>query len=115
MERIAKVRRQQQRKRARRLLLGASVRVFHQIARAFPETHHGRRRQLDVQSAKPGHDTGRHRDGFFRRGRRLAVRRDGLRRREDLDREDFLERIGLVAQVERSSEPARVRCLSPTA
>ena len=54
--------------------------------------------KLNVQSAKPGHDTGRHGDRFFCRWARLAVRRDGLRRREDLDREHFFERVGLIAQ-----------------
>ena len=51
-ERLAEIGREQQRQRARAALLGAAVRILDEVARAFAQADHRRRRQLDVQSAE---------------------------------------------------------------
>ena len=58
-ERITEIRGQQQCQRARSFLLGAAVRIFDEIACAFAEADHRRRRHLDVQPAESRHDAGR--------------------------------------------------------
>ena len=55
-ERLAEIRRQQQRQGTRRSLLGAAVRILDDIACAFAEADHGRRGELHVKSAEAGND-----------------------------------------------------------
>ncbi len=63
-ERVAEIRGQHERQRARAALLGAAVGILDQIARAFAEADHRGRRQLDVQTAEARHDAGRDRRAF---------------------------------------------------
>ena len=51
-------------------LFGAAVRILDEIARAFAETDHRRRRQLDVEAAEAGYDAGRNGQLSRRRSRR---------------------------------------------
>ena len=82
-ERVAEVGGEQQRQRARRLLLGAAVRILDEVARAFAEADQRGRRELDVQSAEARHDAGGQRRAVSARAiaSRVAERRDGLERR----------------------------------
>ena len=78
--------------------------ILDEVARAFAQPDHRRRRQLDVQAAEAGHDARGNGQRFRCAGvavGRFAVRRDGFRRHEELDRDDVLERVGLVAKLDR--------------